>query len=162
MHLLHSLITLYFLSCKKSILFVAQKLLQYYLSLNTGSECFQICLKNITIHQYQFIQLIDSICFLCHFFKLTLTHAVHFCTFFITNKSFPIYDMSLHSFAPFPIYNNPTGSHRVIASLVFHHLSRPGSFPGSIIIRNSIFATKIPLPDYSQIFIARAFASISF
>lgn len=96
------------------------------------------------------------------FFKLTLTHAVHFCTFFITNKSFPIYNMSLHSFAPFPIYNNPTGSHRVIASLVFHHLSRPGSFPGSIIIRNSIFATKIPLPDYSQIFIARAFTSISF
>ena len=58
--------------------------------------------------------------------------------------------------------DNPTGSHRVTASLVFHHLSRPGSFPGSIIIRNSIFASKVPLPDHSQIFIARAFTSISF
>ena len=42
------------------------------------------------------------------------------------------------------------------------HLFRPGSFPGSIIIKNSIFATKIPLSDHSQIFIAHAFASISF
>ena len=32
----------------------------------------------------------------------------------------------------------------------------------SIIIKNSIFATKIPLSDHSQIFIAHAFASISF
>ena len=56
--------------------------------------------------------------------------------------------------------DNPAGSCRVTASLVFHHLFRPGSFPGSIIIRNSIFATKVPLPDHSQIFIARAFTSI--
>ena len=56
----------------------------------------------------------------------------------------------------------PAGSYRAIASLVFHHLSRPGSFPGSIIIKNSIFATKVPLSDHRQIFIARAFTSISF
>lgn len=63
---------------------------------------------------------------------------------------------------PYLFIDNPAGSCRVTASLVFHHLLRPGSFPGSIINKNSIFATKIPLSDHSQIFIAHAFASISF
>ena len=81
------------------------------------------------------------------------------CILYLNN--FALFIFPLYSFSS-TFIKKSCSSCRVTASLVFHHLFRPGSFPGSIIIKNSIFATKIPLSDHSQIFIAHAFASISF
>lgn len=89
MHLLHNLQPLYFSHYKKSRTFCGTKTLFLYIQ----SESFQICLKNVTIYQHQLIQFINGFCFFCHLFKFTLTHTVHFCSFFISNKPFPIYSL---------------------------------------------------------------------